>query len=121
MTMSVNSTHGSDAALLTGDSKMAARVRAHDWSGSPLGVPDTWPLSLQVAVRMCLSTPIAAAVLWGPGLCVLYNDAYAPVLGERHPRALGEPFGEVWADIWDVLGPQIASVLETGLRRWQED
>jgi PAS domain S-box-containing protein len=65
-------------------------------------------------VRTCLSTPLAAAVHWGSALRILYNDAYAAILADRHPQALGQPFDEVWEDIWDVLGPQITSVMETG-------
>jgi PAS domain S-box-containing protein len=100
--------------FLSGGSEMGARIRAHDWSASPLGPLDDWPQSLRSALLICLNTPIVSAVHWGPDLRLLYNDAYAPALAERHPWALGQPLREVWAEIWDVLGPQIASVLETG-------
>jgi PAS domain S-box-containing protein len=112
--LAIDSTRGSDAAFPTGGGNMGALIRARDWSASPLGAPDNWPQSLRSAVQICLSTPIVGAVHWGPDLRILYNDAYAPALAERHPWALGQPFGEVWAEIWDVLGPQIASVRETG-------
>ena len=100
--------------FLNGGGEMGASMRSHDWAATPLGKPEVWPQGLRSAVQICLNTPIVGAVHWGADLCILYNDAYAPVLAERHPWALGRPFGEVWAEIWDVLGPQIASVVKTG-------
>ena len=35
---------------------------------------------------------------------MIYNDAYAPLLGARHPAALGARAAEVWSDIWDDIG-----------------
>ena len=105
---------GPDATCLVGGGDMGALIRAHDWAATPFGALAVWPQALRSAVQLCLNTPIVSAVHWGPDLRILYNDAYAPALAERHPWALGRAFGEVWAEIWDVLGPQIAAVLETG-------
>jgi signal transduction histidine kinase len=60
---------------------------------------------------------------WGPELVQLYNDAYRPSLGlgARHPGALGARAREFWTDIWDVIGPQIAQVMDTGEPTWHED
>ncbi|HEX8415536.1 MAG TPA: PAS domain S-box protein [Sphingomicrobium sp.] len=93
---------------------MAALTRQHDWAATPLGAPEHWEQSLRTAVSICLTTPFVSAVHWGTDLRIIYNDAYAPALAERHPRVLGQPFREVWPEIWDVLGPQIEQVLETG-------
>jgi PAS domain S-box-containing protein len=112
--LGVDPTRGSDARFLGGGGNMGALICTHDWSASPLGALHTWPQSLRSAVQICLSMPVAAAVLWGPGLRILYNDTYAPALGERHPWALGRAFGEVCGDVSDVFTPQIASVFETG-------
>ncbi|NIX76372.1 sensor histidine kinase [Microvirga terricola] len=38
---------------------------------------------------------------------MLYNDGYAPLLGQRHPAALGRPFGEVWPDLVETMGPAL--------------
>ena len=103
-----------DAAFLSGGGAAGALMRGYNWSASTLGAPETCPQSLRSAVQLCLNTPIVGAVHWGPDLRILYNDAYAPALAERHPWALGRPMSEVWAEIWDVLGPQIASVVTTG-------
>lgn len=103
-----------DRAFLFGGGEMGAMIRANDWSTSPLGPPELWPHPLRLALQICLNMPIVSAVHWGSDLCILYNDAYAPALAERHPWALGRPFNDVWPEIWNVLGPQIASVVETG-------
>jgi hypothetical protein len=69
---------------------------------------------LRSALAICLNSSFPTAIYWGPELRLLYNDAWAPILGERHPWALGRPAAEVWADIWDVVAPQFAGVIDTG-------
>ncbi len=109
----------SDAAasalpFLTGGGDMAARIRAHDWTSHPFGTPDRWPQPLQTAIGICLHSSFPTAIYWGPELRLLYNDAWAPIPAERHPWALGRPAREVWSDIWPVIEPQFAGVIETG-------
>lgn len=93
---------------------MAERMRALDWSATPLGDPEHWPQSLKSALSIALNSTFPTAIYWGPELRLLYNEAWSPIPAERHPWALGRPGGEVWADIWDVVGPQMRSVMETG-------
>src|SRR6202044_1004394 len=58
---------------------------------------------------------------WGPELTFLYNDAYAKMtLGKKHPWALGKPSKQVWAEIWDDIGPRIQQVLKSGVATWDE-
>ncbi len=40
-------------------------------------------------------------VVWGGDLTLLYNDSFAPILGSKHPDALGRPFREVLPETWD--------------------
>ncbi|RDI62282.1 PAS domain-containing sensor histidine kinase [Microvirga subterranea] len=91
--------------------EMGGRMRAHDWSTSPLGQPETWPQSLRSLVRLMLNAKQAMFVAWGPHLGFLYNDGYAPIFGAKHPHALGRPFAEVWSDIWDQISPLVESTL----------
>lgn len=72
--------------------EMAERVRTYDWSATPLGPRDAWSPSLRMVVDMILATNFPMAIRWGPELILIYNDAYAPALHERHPEALGIPF-----------------------------
>jgi PAS domain S-box-containing protein len=72
--------------------EMAERVKAFDWSRTPLGPREAWSPSLRLSVDMLLATNFPMALRWGPELILIYNDAYAPSLRERHPDALGRPF-----------------------------
>ncbi len=42
--------------LFPGDSEMARRMRAFEWSSSDLGPTEHWPENLRVAVRLCLTS-----------------------------------------------------------------
>jgi two-component sensor histidine kinase/ActR/RegA family two-component response regulator len=101
-------------SFIAGDGEMARRIRGFDWSAHPFGPPETWPQSLRSALGICLHSAFPTAIYWGPELRLLYNDAWAPIPGPRHPAALGKPAREVWADIWDILWPQFRGLLETG-------
>lgn len=94
---------------------MAQRVAAFDWSTTPLGPQQDWPATLRTAVGICLSCELPVFVWWGPRLVNIYNDAYAPVLGKRHPDALGKPAAEVWSDIWPQIGADVRRVVKDGV------
>lgn len=99
--------------FLAGGGEMGARIRARDWTAT-LGAPETWPQALRVALGIGLNSSLPTAIYWGPDLRLLYNDAWSPIPGPRHPAALGQPAREVWADIWHVIEPQFAAVFATG-------
>ncbi len=104
-----------------GDSEMAARLAAFDWSASVLGPVADWPQSLRTAVGICLSSRYPMAIWWGPELVLLYNDAWIPIPGpEKHP-AHGRPGAEVWPEVWHIIGSQLRSVLETGNATFSDD
>ena len=52
---------------------------------------------------------------------MLYNDAYRPILGQKHPRALGQVGAECWPEIWDLIGPMLNGVLAGGEATWSAD
>ena len=90
---------------------MGAMMRAHDWSGSPLGHPRDWPQALRTTVGLILNAKFPMFVAWGGDLGFLYNDAYAAILGAKHPAALGKRFRDVWSEIWDDIHPLIVGAL----------
>jgi len=108
-------------SFLAGDSDMARRIREYDWASHPFGSPEAWPQSLRSAIGICLHSSFPTAIYWGPELRLLYNDAWAPIPGPRHPAALGAPAREVWSDIWHVIEPQFAHLYRTGEGIFVED
>ena len=77
----------------------------HDWAATPLGAEPTWSPTLRTAVSTALNSRFAMLLMWGPELVMVYNDAYAPALGYRHPSALGKRVPDVWVDVWaDIKG-----------------
>ena len=88
-----------------------AEIRARDWSDTALGPPEAWPPALRSTLALMLSCPTAMFLAWGPELACFYNDAYRPILGYRLDTALGRPFREVWASIWDEIGPLVEATL----------
>ena len=107
--------------FLKGGGIMGALTRSKDWSQTPVGAPQTWPQSLKTAVSILLNSKFPMFVWWGPQLLTFYNDAYMVIAGEKHPQALGAPGSDVWAEIWDVVGPLAAQVLQNGIPTWADD
>ncbi|WP_165943305.1 PAS domain-containing sensor histidine kinase [Roseicella aquatilis] len=98
-------------ACLRHGGQAGALLRMLDWTDSPLGAPATWPPPLRTTVGLVLEARFPMFVAWGPELRLLYNDAYAELLGDKHPGALGGRFQEVWAEIWPALRPLVEATL----------
>jgi signal transduction histidine kinase/CheY-like chemotaxis protein len=107
--------------ILAGGGEMGARMRALDWSKTPFGRPETWSPSLRAVVRILLANRFPMLLWWGPDYSQLYNDAYRPVLGAKHPQYLGRPGPECWSEIWDVIGPLAETPFLGGPATWDED
>nr|WP_295836554.1 PAS domain-containing protein [uncultured Azospirillum sp.] len=105
--------------VFTGGGEMGRRMRAMDWSATPLGPAEDWPQSLRTIVNLMLTSSFPMFAVWGPQLTFLYNDSYRPILGDK-PEALGRPFAEVWADIWPDLSPLVVRAL-AGEATYHED
>lgn len=99
-------------AFLADGGETGALMRAHDWSGSPLGPVELWPQSLRSVVGLMLGSKFPMCVAWGPELGFLYNDAYAEILGAKHPSALGRRFQDIWPEIWNDILPIVVQALE---------
>jgi len=104
-----------------GGGKSGAAIRARDWSGSPLGPVETWSTTLRATLNVVLASAFPAFIVWGPEQVTLYNDAYAGVLHDKHPAAIGLPFRAVWPEIWDVLAPLVHRTLVEGESFMMED
>lgn len=94
--------------ILQEGGECGALMRAVDWSSNPLGKPSGWPKELRVIVGVMLGSKQPMFIVWGPTQTTLYNDAYAKICGNRHPVAMGQPFHEIWFDIWEQLDPIVS-------------
>ncbi|GCE15585.1 ATP-binding protein [Tengunoibacter tsumagoiensis] len=99
---------------------MGARIRARDWSSTPLGPVEHWPQSLKTIVRIMLTSRQPIWVGWGPDLINLYNDPYRAIVGGKHPEALGQPVKVVWYELWDEVEPRIKTVFEENRGTYDE-
>jgi PAS domain S-box-containing protein len=106
--------------FLAGGGETGARMRALDWTRTPLGAPEQWPQSLKTIVRVMLDSRYAMWMLWGPELTFFCNDAYLPTVGIKRDWVLGARSDKVWEEIWPDIGPRIGRVLAQGQATWDE-
>lgn len=100
-----------EPSWLFGDGTMGELIRAYDWSRTPLGPIGTWPQSLRTVVNLILAARQPVYVAWSPQLILLHNDACIPILGSKHPGALGKPCPEVWPEVWKEYGPIVQATM----------
>jgi PAS domain S-box-containing protein len=91
-----------------------------DWSATGCGPPDAWSASLRNAVGLIRRSGFPMFLVWGGDRTLLYNDAYIPILGERHPSAFGRPFFEIWPEVREIIEP-IVNAAFAGSESFFED
>ena len=99
---------------VVGNGSMVCLIREFDWPATCLGSADEWPDVLLNAVNMILAAPIPMQLFWGPEFICIYNDAMVAALSDKHPASLGQSARAVWSEAWEVIGPQMESVLKDG-------
>jgi len=110
------------AAAVALGGEMGRRFAEFDWADHPLGRPDGWSAEVRAAVAVTLTSRFPIVLWLGPAdLFLIYNDAYAQILGDKHPAAVGSPAEQVWWDIWAQIHPMLASVIATGTATWSDD
>lgn len=91
-----------------------AFVRSHDWASTELGPMSSWSVELRRLVNMCLVDPRPAAVWWTKSRNMIYNERYATILGNRHPRALGQSLAQAWPELVGSFEEHFREAEETG-------
>jgi signal transduction histidine kinase/CheY-like chemotaxis protein len=94
--------------IAAGGGETGELLRQIDWSASPVGDPSTWPQALRTILSIVMGSNQPMFLSWGDAGTLLYNDAYAEILAEKHPAAVGKPFLKVWAEIEEDLIPIVA-------------
>ena len=107
--------------LIHGKSQMAGLIRTHDWSATPLGPIADWSEDLLCSANLMLACAFPSLVFWGQDLVQLYNDAFIPLLAERHPTALGQRAMDCWSDAWQIVGPNLGRVMDDRETVYYED
>ncbi|GAA5864241.1 hypothetical protein JCM8547_001304 [Rhodosporidiobolus lusitaniae] len=95
-----------------GNSEMGKLIREFDWSQTELGPISSWPRELKTMVTSILASPFRECILFGPNLISIYNDLYVETAGTKHPKLLGQPAREGWAEIWDGLNAVAQQTLQ---------
>lgn len=89
-------------------------IETYNWEASPLGPRERWPNCLTAAMDILLPAQAQIVLFWGEEFVALYNEAYAPTIGDKHPRAFGRPARENWGELWSDLEPLLRRVLDGG-------
>jgi PAS domain S-box-containing protein len=107
--------------LITGNSEMADRIRAHDWGATPLGPIEDWSETLVATVNLMLHSPFPTILSWGPKMVFLYNDAAIPTLTGKHPSALGGLYRDVFQEAWNLVSADLEACLYQGVTAVRDD
>jgi signal transduction histidine kinase/DNA-binding response OmpR family regulator len=100
--------------LFAGSGTTLDLLRTTDWAHTPLGPANEWPEALIAAVRLMIPAQVPMLIWWGPQLIQIYNDAYAQLVGNKHPGAVAQPARECWAEAWEDLAPFACQVIRRG-------
>jgi PAS domain S-box-containing protein len=100
---------------------MAEAIREFAWERTAVGAVESWPESLVCTVNMMLESQFPMVLMWGAELVLLYNDAYQPLMAEKHPRVLGQRAQECWSEAWHLISGRIMATLERGERFYFEN
>jgi PAS domain S-box-containing protein len=108
-------------AWLKGTGEMVDLIRAKNWAETPIGPVERWSPALRMMIGFLVANRFPLLLWWGPHYVSIYNDAYRPILGTKHPKALGPPVSECWNEIWHILQPLIDSPFNGGPATWMDD
>ncbi|KAI0179672.1 hypothetical protein GGR52DRAFT_568439 [Hypoxylon sp. FL1284] len=85
-----------------------------DWSKSAIGPMADWGSELRHIARFLLADTSPAVLFWGEPCSIVYNEAYLPLLGNKHPNAIGRDASDVFSSIWEQLNGTIRQQRQTG-------
>lgn len=86
-------------------------ANSFDWSATELGPIASWPEALRAAARLIMTSVAPMALLIGRRGYMVYNRAYAPIAGNRHPSIMGSSVLDSWPEVADFNRDIIERVL----------
>ncbi len=75
----------------------------------------SWPAQLRHMVLMVVADHTPAVIYWGDEEVNIYNEAYIPLVGSKHPALQGQHPEIELAEVWDYFGNLLRNQRETGL------
>ena len=90
---------------------MGAMLREKDWGKTKFGPMGKWPSSLVSMVSLLINSASPMALWYGKEHLVIYNDAYIPVAGNKHPTCFGESAAKYWGEAWSKMEPIFTDVM----------
>lgn len=83
-----------------------------DWSRTALGARDGWPPCLRLTVDILLNSPLPMLLMWGRQQVMIYNDAYAALIGLSSLRAPGANVPSIQPAAWSWNSAAIGQAWE---------
>lgn len=96
-------------------------ARTRDWASTPLGPMENWSAGLRAMANMVMGSPHPAAMYWGPEFICIYNEAYIPMAGKKHPALMGQSYRDAWGEIWDEIAPVFEGAWNSGQATMKND
>ncbi|KAH8682406.1 hypothetical protein BX600DRAFT_479058 [Xylariales sp. PMI_506] len=96
-------------------------ARSRDWASTPLGSIAGWSPELRTMANMVMGSPHPAAMYWGPDHIAIYNEAYVPIAGKKHPDLMGASYRDCWQEIWSEIEPIFKSAWQSGQATMKND
>jgi two-component sensor histidine kinase len=88
-----------------------AVLRQRNWDATQMGAVQDWPPSLRVMLRTVLASHQPMWLWWGADMIQFHNDALIPLLGNRHPDALGLPAKRAWREGWKQIAERAQAAM----------
>ena len=101
--------------------KMGDLVRNYPWDTTSLGPMGGWSEALAISINSMLSCQFPSVILCGEEMVQIYNDAYLPLMAEKHPFALGQGAQECWSEAWHIIGPQFEMAFHSGIPTYKQN
>lgn len=89
-------------------------VQNVDWAATSIGAIDDWPPELLLLFHLIILDPQPRILILGPDHLLLYNEAYAELIGEKHPAAIGRPLPIVFPETCEYALSIVDEISRTG-------
>ena len=96
-------------------------ARSVDWAATSLGPIESWSADLRAMCNLIMASPHPAAMYWGKDNVAIYNEAYIPIAGQKHPSLMGKRYEEAWSEIWDALEDVVQNAHNHAMATMKDD